>query len=299
MSNGEGWEELFSGAHGGRPYYHHSGTGATQWAEPAEHRTAQEQLDADVFALAVEDVRRVMRPLRTLQSDAERWPKARALLLRVTGNVVNQPGVTKFRSVNAAPGSSFAAAVCATREGCDLMAAIGFVGGGGEGRALVLPQDAPLGRCRLAHFHINRSTTLTGGDAGGGSGGTSSGFGRWNNHACSVCSAVIHSGQERLWTTRWDAPRGQFRYRCNQCRPEFNLCERCWDRLQRTREPGVQDAAGGGGDALTHDEGHTFEHVHPIESRHNTTLHGDGPWGNFSGSVSARSRERLRDRTGL
>lgn len=79
--------------------------------------------------------------------------------------------------------------------------------------------------------------------------------------------------------------------------------QRCWDELLRRRagDGGVEEGAGGGGGGagVHHDPTHTFEHIHPIESRHNTAVHGSGPWGNFGGSVSGRSRERLRDRTGL
>lgn len=330
-----GWEEYFSAAHGGRPYYCHPTTGVTQWAEPAEHRLQQEQLDAAVLGMSVEAVRRVMAPLRTMQMQmqgagrATHWSDARALLLRITGNIVAQPHVEKFRSLKVAPGSSFADVVYAEPGGRELMHAVGFVerfelgahpagdrddsharggygqtvsgGGGGGGLspvAVALPMHAPLEPCRLAHCHIERSAKLTGDDGSGGGidGGGSGSGGRWNNFSCSSCGGTINSGEERLWTRRWDAPRGAFRYRCNQCTtPEYNLCEGCWDALQRAREGG----ASGGGGVTSHDPSHTFEHVHPVASRHNAGMHGDGPWGNFGGAVSSRSRERLRDRTGL
>lgn len=217
-----GWEELFSGAHGGRPYYFNAATGVTQWAEPSEHRLEQEAVDAAVFGLEVDAVRRVMAPLRTLQSHPASWPAGRALLLRVLGNVVGQPGVEKFRSVKNSPGSKFSDLVYSKPGGRELMRAVGFVEQNGgptsADAALTLPPDAQLEPCRLAHCHVERSTHLTGGAAGGG--------GRWNNHVCSSCASTIDSGEERVWTTRWDAPRGEFRYRCNQCRtPEYNLCE--------------------------------------------------------------------------
>lgn len=104
-------------------------------------------------------------------------------------------------------------------------------------------------------------------------------------HHCGRCGAFIDDGSERAWTGRHDAPKGQYRYQCNQCAPTYSVCEGCWDGLQ----------AG----AWSHGEHHTFEHVAPISTRHNTRRTGSGPWGNFAAGVSARSRERLRDRTGL
>jgi len=219
-----GWAEFFSGGHGGRPYFVHAETGATQWAEPSSYRLEQEAIDAAVFGVDIELVRGVMAPLRTMQGDAAHWPDARALLLRVTGNVASQPHAEKFRSLKTTPGGKFAATVCSSPGGCELMRAMGFVESSG---ALTLPPDAPTDPCRLAHCHIERSTKVTGDDVkdDGGSGG-GGGSGRWSNHACSACACVINSGQERLWTGRWDAPRGEFRYQCTQCAaPKYTLCE--------------------------------------------------------------------------
>lgn len=221
-----GWEELFSGAHGGRPYYFNAATGVTQWAEPSEHRLEQEAVDAAVFGLEVGAVRRVMAPLRTMQSHPESWTAARAVLLRVLGNLVGQPGVEKFRSVKNCAGSTFQDLVYAKPGGKELMRAVGFVEQNGgpassPDATVTLPPLAPLEPCRLAHSHVERSANLTGGAAAAQGG-------RWGNpiHVCSSCASTIVSGEERVWTTRWDAPRGEFRYRCNQCRaPEYNLCE--------------------------------------------------------------------------
>ena len=135
---------------------------------------------------------------------------ARALLLRVVGNVAGQPGVDKFRSVKNTPGSKLSELVCSKPGGRDLMRAMGFVESStpAADAVMTLPPRAPLEPCRLAHCHIERSTKLTGEDSGGGgggSGGGGSGGGRWNNHACSACARVINSGAERLWTTRWGA----------------------------------------------------------------------------------------------
>jgi|AntAceMinimDraft_5_1070358.scaffolds.fasta_scaffold04971_3 hypothetical protein len=59
-----GWAEFFSGGHGGRPYFVHAETGATQWAEPSSYRLEQEAIDAAVFGVDIELVRGVMAPLR-------------------------------------------------------------------------------------------------------------------------------------------------------------------------------------------------------------------------------------------
>ena len=130
-----------------------------------------------------------MAALRILQSREATWPAARDLLLRVTGNVVAQPHIEKFRSIKKTPGGKFADAVYSQPGGRELMAAIGFVEQGAG--TLALPPGAALERCRLAHAHIERSTTLTGGgDDGGGSHG-----GKWNNHTCSGCRRSINSGE--------------------------------------------------------------------------------------------------------
>jgi hypothetical protein len=91
-----GWEELFAGAHGGRPYYHDRETGVTQWAEPSQHRLDQEAVDAAVFGLEQEAVRRVMAPLRTMQGHAAHWPATRDLLLRIVVGALHKlnPGLT-------------------------------------------------------------------------------------------------------------------------------------------------------------------------------------------------------------
>jgi hypothetical protein len=70
------------------------------------------------------------------------------------------------------------------------MAAVGFVEQGTE--TLALPPGAALERCRLAHAHIERSTTLTGGGDDGGGGGSHGG--KWKNHSCSGCRRSINSG---------------------------------------------------------------------------------------------------------
>lgn len=190
--------------------------------------------------------------LRTLQSREASWARARDMLLRVVGNIVSQPHVEKYRSIKRTPGSVFADAVYSKPGGRELMAAMGFVerpgaGGGGAGGdaavgepTLWLPPGAPLEPCRLAHAHVERSTTLTK--------KSNKDKNRWKNHACSVCRRAIHSGLERVWTSKWDAPKGEFRYRCEQCsEPEYNLCESCWDVLQqRGREGEAGDGAAGG-----------------------------------------------------
>ena len=119
------------------------------------------------------------------------------------------------------------------------------------------------------------------------------------------------------------------RYQCEQCE-SFNLCEGCWDVLQATREvasssgPGLHiqmsqlavspslNVQGGSGSNqlegfqtpahLAHEPMHTFSTHHPRTVRHNVPGQesDSNPWGvGIPGAVSARARQRLKERTGL
>jgi hypothetical protein len=92
---------------------------------------------------------------------------------------------------------------------------------------------------------------------------------------------------------RWDAPAGQYRYACATCAAPASLCERCHDRYA-SGAPGV------------HASGHSFTPNPPITSRLAASGASGGgaasesnPWGNFGASVSARSRQRLKERSGM
>lgn len=49
-------------------------------------------------------------------------------------------------------------------------------------------------------------------------------------HECGVCDRPINDGSERVFSRSYEAPKGKFRYECDQCTPPFNLCEQCYDR---------------------------------------------------------------------
>ena len=268
-----GWEQLFSGSHGGRPYYHHKETKATQWAEPASFRAEQERIDMDVFGLSREDVRAVMASLRALQSHETTWGAARDVLGVILGNIVNAPYAAKYRTVMK-KSTRFLDHVYNVSGGQACMRAVGFVDTP-DGEAVVLPTHAQIEPCRLALAHIERSRVLVHDNSGNNNNGGERGGGRFEQFTCSACVGICETGAERLWTGKWDAPKGEYRYECDVCvAPRYILCERCWDVR-----------CGGGGD---HASSHAFTAVPPITTRHNTTVTGDGPWGVFSGTRTTR-----------
>ena len=154
-----------------------------------------------------------------------------------------------------------------------------------------LPPDTPLGACRCACARLQDAQKLTDDAAAAASDSPEeASLRRWQKevHRCGACRAAINDGSERAWTGRWDAPQGQYRYRCG-C--GASLCERCHDE-------GRAPAGAHGGGA-----GHAWEAVPPISSRNAAAGAGgeseSNPWGRFGAGVSARSRERLKERTGL
>lgn len=54
-------------------------------------------------------------------------------------------------------------------------------------------------------------------------------------HRCSWCARFIHDGSERAWTGKFDAPRGEYRYRCETC--ALHLCETCYDSREAKGHP--------------------------------------------------------------
>lgn len=48
-------------------------------------------------------------------------------------------------------------------------------------------------------------------------------------YECSVCAHAINDGSTRILGGDAGAPRGEFRYSCQQC-ASFHLCEGCYDR---------------------------------------------------------------------
>jgi hypothetical protein len=115
-------------------------------------------------------------------------------------------------------------------------------------------------------------------------------------HRCACCGRCINDGSERAWTGRHDAPRGEYRYSCDTCAAagvDASLCESCADAFN-AGTPGV------------HAPGHGLAPHAPVSSRlaaagaaGDAAASAANPWGTFGASVSARSRQRLKDRTGL
>jgi hypothetical protein len=110
--------------------------------------------------------------------------------------------------------------------------------------------------------------------------------------ACTRKNPIPRSLTQRP-SRRWDAPAGQYRYACATCAAPASLCEACHDRYT-SGAPGV------------HAPGHSFTPHPPITSRLAASGASGGgaasdanPWGNFGASVSARSRQRLKERSGM
>ena len=301
------WQTLYSTLYNGRPYYHDKRGGNTTWDEPVLHRLAQGRLDASQFSLPVQTVGALLRALGRLQSSATAdWAAARDTLAKLLGNVWASPLEAKFRRLN--PSNEKLNASLLRHPGAlDCLLACGWTR---QADALLLPDSVPLDalRCLLARLtEAQQLTDDTGGAAGSSAGGGVSlqpqddpaeyeAMRRWQKggiHRCGACSRLINDGSERAWTGRWDAPQGQYRYACSAgC--GISLCEKCFDEKKR---PGK--GCGGGAE-------HCYTPHVPITSRLQASgATGGGaesdanPWGRFGASVSSRSRERLKDRTGL
>ena len=241
---------------------------------------------------------------RLLASAASSWPAARDTLAKLLSNVYASPLEAKFRRLN--PGNEKLRASLLRHEGAlDCLLSVGWRR---ETDALVLPDSVSLDalRCLLARLtEAQKLTDDTGGGSSGGGGGVSLQPGddpaeyeamrRWQKggvHRCGACSRLINDGSERAWTGRWDAPHGQYRWACT-C--GLSLCEKCFEERRKT----AKGCSAGSSE-------HSYTANVPITSRlqaAGTTGGGAesdaNPWGRFGASVSSRSRERLKDRTGL
>ncbi|KAK3270171.1 hypothetical protein CYMTET_21418 [Cymbomonas tetramitiformis] len=310
------WEEHWSAEHGGRPYYHHRQQGTTQWEEPVALRALRLQVAQGIYDLPLARCERIAAALEALLAlppgprgdvsalEAEPLNPTLATLRKILSNIVSSPANPKFRTVKKANGTF--RKVWDVELGKRVLLECGFVQ---TEEAVTLAQEAALGPVRFIVSRLQeageciRNTApidIRGDGAegaqweqagnahmqGAGPSSATPSAARWQKeiHYCKRCKKFINDGSERVWTRQHDAPPGEFRYACTTC-PDFSLCEICWDAYNEGR--------------FQHDQGHTFEHIHPISSRHNTTIHGQGPWGNFGGSVSSRSRDRLKERTGL
>lgn len=110
--------------------------------------------------------------------------------------------------------------------------------------------------------------------------------------AAPACPRPLRRRRRQAITGRWDAPRGQYRFECGAC--GGSLCEACEDRANA-------------GDASAHPPSHGARApVAPYTDRLAASggagagAESEGnPWGRFGASVSARSRERLKERSGM
>jgi hypothetical protein len=303
------WRELFSTRYGGRAYYHNRDGDATTWDEPPSHALWTGRCDAAAFDCDVAHVAAVASAVRALHFAAgsawfEARDTARALL---SAAVTALPGARErtLRPGNAALQARLLRHAPAAEA---LLLAAGFrreSGEDGEPR-LRLPQEAPSGplRCAVARLEAacrledDSSSAANADSASASATPEEAAMRRYQRvvHRCACCGRSINDGSERAWTGRHDAPRGEFRYSCETCASAgtaASLCEACAD-------------AYGAGKQGVHAQGHALAPHAPVSSRLAAAgASGDGaasaanPWGTFGAAVSARSRERLKDRTGL
>lgn len=309
MSN---WEQYFcsddeaDARTRGRAYYVNIETNETRWTEPEQFQTFQLELDVDLFerdGVTREEILLILKPLRYLTRcesarECKEWVDARDVLYKILRNISEQPNEGKYRKLTKKSGGSFVEKVWSKRFARECLLACGFTETA-DAVELTMDTQKPevnaklLTKCRIllqrlepaikardAHVRLAKESE------------TDSGVNRRHlapNKKCSHCQNEIESGARRLWTTDPLAPKGQYSFKCSQCVDKnYILCETCWDKKCEHREP-------------IHAEHSSFEHLPPIESRHNTSTRGfgRGPWGNFAASSVGNARERLRQRTGL
>ena len=289
------WTECFSTLHDGRAYYYNGS--ASTWDEPPSHALSSGRLDCACFNLPASAVGAVADALRALQQESRDgrggWPGARDCAATLLRNAVDSPCEPKFRSLKLG-NPKLRDRLLRFGAGVRLLEACGFRRVEQE---LVLALDAPLAAARCALARLTAAQKLTDDTSQGAQEGAVSAeeaaLRRWQKavFACAACKRLINDGSERAWTGRWDAPQGEFRYSCAAC--GVSLCEACSDK-RAGGQPGIHPP----GCALT-------AHA-PLSSRLAAAgASGDGastatnPWGTFGASVSARSRQRLKERSGM
>eukprot|EP00899_Mesostigma_viride_P029642 jgi/Mesvir1/9863/Mv22401-RA.1 len=289
------WREYWSFEYK-RMYYYQDRRGdgiSTTWDPPLRFLLQECMVDSEMYAIGLVDAKRIVLSVSAFVEDNCHKDRpvliaAFSLLSRLFDNVAREPGNAKFRTIRL-PNEAFATKVMCLQGVLPLMSAGGFRLEGGERLVVDASFDtvAPplLGRIRCMASRLQvvstnlqreenpREKEMQARFYGGG-------------HTCSDCGRKINDGTERLWSRRFDAPKGEYRYHCTTCEG-FNLCETCWDVRQ----------AGGG----THPKDHVFEYIQPREQRHSIyhVESSNSPWGSFTGASAARARERLKDRTGL
>lgn len=295
------WSVHYSALHHGRPYYVDADSGASSWDEPDGLRLQAGRIDCATFGLAAPACGALLASLAELsRAAADAWPQARDTAAKLLSNVLDRPGEPKFRRLNGG-NERLNAALLRHRGAAALLAACGWQAAA-DG-AWLFPDDCDTGRARCALARLRDAQALTD-DTGASSaaGGVRpmahddpaqlEAMRRWQRgrlYRCDACARLVNDGSERAWTGRWDAPAGQFRYECS-C--GALLCESCFDAKAAPKK--THDAGGAG---------HGWTPRPPVTSRLQASGAGGesegNPWGRFGASVSSRSRERLKDRTGM
>lgn len=252
-----GFREHFA-AGTGRPFYAPAADPAapTSWSRPDAHREACADATAAVHGvseaealaveLAVESMLAGAAGVAESQGGGEAFEGALAVagktLVTVLRNGAQRAaGVPKYGRVRKAQ-PRLAAALAAFGGGGAaeaLLAAAGWAELGGEGSLVLLGAgEAGVQRRGLASAERledalrRRADDMRRAVAGAEAGSSGSGGGS----KCDRCGGRMEDGRERLWSGRHDAPCGEYRYSCEDCRASgvpFTVCERCWDARGR------------------------------------------------------------------
>jgi hypothetical protein len=293
----------------GRAYYVNMETGETRWREPEEFSERLAEFEREQFQMGRTEVERLTKPLRWLMRcetsrDARVWINARDLLHTILKNITEQPNEGKYRKIKKKFGGKFVEDVWNQRFARELLIACGFMETSDSVELKIVDDtnQVELNKCRLIlcrlqvaidcrDRHVRAKAANTYDDNNNNNSNNNNSVSQRHltpNIKCSNCTQEIESGARRLWTTDALAPKGEYSFKCSQCEnSNYILCERCWDKRMNGEEIHLVHA--------------NFEHLPPIESRHNTSTRafGRGPWGNFAGASVGNARERLRQRTGL
>ncbi|KAL6758647.1 hypothetical protein V8C86DRAFT_2592931 [Haematococcus lacustris] len=307
------WQEYYSRRYQ-RFYYCNESTAENTWDIPPTVQLREWVLDADMYqvdiTLACGAFKAVHLLLEGHWHNPDKLWQCMALLARLVGNVAGcQNSQEKFRQVRA-DNPKVRDQVLALAGAQGVLMAAGFQK---SGDVFSYPAAATEQMLKLTGLVASKLQQLVAHKgfsgcakpvddevAASGSSSASARMTPWHNtpgfryqqdiHCCSLCAHPINDGSERLFTGAHDAPRGEFRYECQQCAdPAVNLCEKCYDRL-------VDGAP-------LHTAGHTFRTFHPRASRHfsyNQETDGN-PWGVAlgRGGSAARARQRLAERVGM
>ena len=293
----ERWRVLFSRRYAGRPYYHEAVSNRTSWEEPDAYKLSSGRIDVATFLLSPAAVDTLSRALGTLQRCGEDWPAARDTLARLLCNVAEHPTEPRYRRLNSG-NAKLHDALFRHSGAAELLFLTGWEAAASDG-VVLLPDATPLHACRCVLAHLTNAQRLT--DDTGGDVAQSADdapgelaamvrYQRGGVHRCGSCGRLINDGSERAWTGRWDAPVGQYRYAC-PC--GVSLCESCSDKSLPAQKKECEVSG----------QAHCYAPVPPFTSRllasGASAASESNPWGARRIAISSRSRDRLKERTGL